>query len=152
MRKQANNFYLGKRIFRLTCDMPANLKYFATCTVYKGFFETTSNNLEGMFWVFYNCNAIAVIFYEEFDWFFDTETVRRRVCKKDMVWILRIFLAMRLNKKIGLFAKIRPGEILFSLTRRRKLSTFYFFEIHIKKHERILAMNYFWVSTAPFLQ
>ena len=45
--------------------------------------------------------------------------------------------------KIGLFAKIRPGEILFSPTRRRKLSTFYFFEIHMKEHERILAMNYF---------
>ena len=56
------------------------------------------------------------------------------------------------KKNIGLFAKIRPCEILFSPTRRRKLSTFYFFEIHMKEHERILAMNYFWVSTAPFLQ
>ena len=50
---------------------------------------------------------------------------------------------IRPNEKIGLFAKIRPGEILFSLTRRRKLSAFYFFEIHMKKHERILEMNSF---------
>ena len=50
---------------------------------------------------------------------------------------------LRPRKKIGLFAKIRPGEIIFSPARRRKLSTFYFFEIHMKEHERILAMNYF---------
>ena len=36
------------------------------------------------------------------------------------------FFKIRPNKKISLFAKIRPGEILFSPTRRRKLSTFYF--------------------------
>ena len=67
----------------------------------------------------------------------------------DLKYNLVVF---RPNKKIDLFAKIRPGQILFSPTRRRKLSTFYFCEIHMKEHERILAMNYFWVSTAPFLQ
>ena len=39
---------------------------------------------------------------------------------------------MRPKKNIGLFGKIRPGEIIFSLTRRIKLSTFYFFVNHIK--------------------
>ena len=46
-------------------------------------------------------------------------------------------------KKKCLFAKIRPGEIIFWPTRRRKLSTFYFFANHTRDLF-ILAMNYSW--------
>ena len=35
-------------------------------------------------------------------------------------------------KAIGLFSKIQPGKIYFSPTRRRNLSTFYFFANHMK--------------------
>ena len=53
------------------------------------------------------------------------------------------YLAERPKQNVGLFAIIRPGEILFSSTRRRKLSTFYFFPIHMKDL-LILTINYSW--------
>ena len=52
------------------------------------------------------------------------------------------YFCIRPRKNIGLFAKIRPGEILFLPTRRRKLPTFYSFKNQMKDL-LIIALNYF---------
>ena len=52
-------------------------------------------------------------------------------------------VSIRPKEKISLFAKIRPGEIHISPTRRRILSTFYFFANRMIDL-LILTINYFW--------
>ena len=48
------------------------------------------------------------------------------------------YLAERPKQNVGLFVIIRPGEILFSPTRRRKLSTFYFLKFTWKNMKEFL--------------